>query len=189
MEMAALPWEDLLGALWTGLASLHRGVLMMNLDVMLDRSADHKLQKHDKAIAARVEAAVRTTKTRLVILSDRPVEDALRLLPARWPLNSVSTGGWRSEKGTVVLRAGLKNKIDVVRRIARESVGIPNAYLGCDASDEAVFPALRAGAVGLLVRPQFQPAKSTILLQSNKEVIEFLEKWLKSLQRPQAAGA
>jgi trehalose 6-phosphate phosphatase len=83
--------------------------------------------------------------------------------------------------GGVELRAPGFNKGDAVRTILAETA--PHAalaYLGDDTTDEDAFEALRGKGLTILVRPETRSTAAEIWLQPPKELVQFLQDWLRT---------
>jgi trehalose 6-phosphate phosphatase len=83
--------------------------------------------------------------------------------------------------GGVELRAPGFNKGAAVRAILAEAApDAAVAYLGDDTTDEDAFEALRGKGLTILVRPEPRSTAAEIWLQPPKELIQFLQDWLRA---------
>ena len=83
--------------------------------------------------------------------------------------------------GGVELRLEGRNKADAVRTILSEmDEDAAMAFLGDDQSDEQAFLALRQRGLTVLVRPQWRPTAAEIWLKPPRELLAFLNSWLRA---------
>jgi trehalose 6-phosphate phosphatase len=87
--------------------------------------------------------------------------------------------------GGLEIRAPGIDKGDVVRILLDEmGSDVPAAYLGDDVTDESAFLAIRGRGLSILVRPQWRETAAQIWLKPPGGVLDFLDGWLESCQRP-----
>jgi len=132
-----------------------------------------------------LEELLATTKTRIVILSERTMTECSSLIPMHW-CQKLGMDVVASKAGRMEIRIETMFKLDLLRGVARESVGLPYAYLGCEPSDEDAFRGLGSSALGVLFWPELCPTSAHVLVTSAGEVQIFMEKWLYTCR---AAGA
>jgi trehalose 6-phosphate phosphatase len=90
--------------------------------------------------------------------------------------------------GGVEMRMPEPDKGDAVETILMEmGPGVPTAYLGDDVTDERAFRALSARGLGVLVRPRFRKTAAPVWLKPPEELLEFLSRWLASIETTQLA--
>jgi trehalose 6-phosphate phosphatase len=83
--------------------------------------------------------------------------------------------------GGLEIRVAGPGKGDAVRAILREAgPGAAIAYLGDDQTDEDAFHALKGNGLTALVRTQSRPTAADIWLQPPRELLQFLEEWLRA---------
>ena len=104
---------------------------------------------------------------------------------AKWEALALESGLEIHEfDGGLELRVPGRDKGFAVRTILsemeRQSVV---AYLGDDRTDEDAFRAIRGRGLGVLVRPQFRPTEADLWLVPPEELLDFLGKWARILNR------
>jgi trehalose 6-phosphate phosphatase len=83
--------------------------------------------------------------------------------------------------GGLEIRVAGPGKGDAVRAILKEAgPGAAVAYLGDDQTDEDAFHALKGIGLTVLVRPQSRPTAADVWLQPPRELLQFLQEWLRA---------
>jgi trehalose 6-phosphate phosphatase len=91
--------------------------------------------------------------------------------------------------GGVEIRAREANKGKLVRSLLNEMPpNTPVAYLGDDTTDEQAFHAMPDHGLSVLVRPGWRQTKAQLWLEPPKELLDFLERWLKACQKRGTSG-
>jgi trehalose-phosphatase len=86
--------------------------------------------------------------------------------------------------GGLELRATGRNKASAVEEVlAGLAPGQPVAFLGDDLTDEDGFRAVCGHGLGILVRAAYRPTAATVHLQPPRELLDFLEHWLRLAPR------
>ncbi len=119
-------------------------------------------------------------------LPDDQVTAIRELIRERW--NSLGLCGvlrWLDFDGGIELAAPGSTKSDAVVTLLAETGGqAPMAFLGDDRTDEDAFVAIRDKGLGILVRPHFRPTAADLWLKPPRELLDFLERWHRTLGPP-----
>lgn len=83
--------------------------------------------------------------------------------------------------GGLEIRPEGRDKGNAVNVILKETVSdAVVAYLGDDSTDEDAFRVLKGKGLAVLVRPESRPSVADLWLKPPRELIEFLQDWLRS---------
>jgi hypothetical protein len=181
--MSAVRTESPLELFWSTLAFSQQGVLILNLELLLTQGIDNKPLKPLRTFAPVTSALgrlLRTTKTKVAILSERHESECSWFLPDPWPDELARNGNGRSHSGTIELHAGVRNKVEIVRKLTAESTGLPLAFLGTEPSDEPAFHALGGSGLAVLVRSELRLTAAQALIRPPEELLNFLDRWFQS---------
>lgn len=118
-------------------------------------------------------------------LSDREATAIRALVLEYWSKSCADYGLVLDEfDGGLELKAADVDKGQAVRQVLHElGKGAVAAYLGDDRTDEDAFAALGENNLKVLIRPESRPTKADLWLKPPEELIEFLDRWLQSINQ------